>query len=85
VIHSLTAKIGHVHDLLISFFEGRMISRWIVTNIRSRNIALPQDSHSLRRSTRDLWNVGEDVESSSIVIPTIHETYVGDLSINHKK
>jgi hypothetical protein len=34
-----------------------MFSRWILTNIRSRNLALPQDSHSLRGSTRDLWTV----------------------------
>jgi hypothetical protein len=33
VIHNLTANIGHVHALFISFFEGRMFSRWIVTNI----------------------------------------------------
>jgi hypothetical protein len=52
VIHSLTANIGHVHALLISFFDGRMFSRWILTNI-----ALPQNSHSLRGSTRDMWTV----------------------------
>jgi hypothetical protein len=35
VIHSVNANIGHVHALFISLFEGRMISRWIVTNITS--------------------------------------------------
>jgi hypothetical protein len=33
VIHSLTANIRHVHALFFDFFEVRMISRWIVTNI----------------------------------------------------
>jgi hypothetical protein len=35
VIHSLTANIGHIHALFMSYFEGRMFSRWIVTNIIS--------------------------------------------------
>jgi hypothetical protein len=42
VIHSLTANIGqfkrcksHVHLFFIFFVEGRMCSRWIVTNITS--------------------------------------------------
>jgi hypothetical protein len=39
VIHSLTAKNGQfgsiVTALFISFFEGQMFSRWIVTNITS--------------------------------------------------
>jgi hypothetical protein len=39
VIHSLTANIGHfgstVTALFISFFDGRMFSRWIVTTITS--------------------------------------------------
>jgi hypothetical protein len=42
VIHSLTANIGQfgliknvVTILFISFFEGRMFSRWIVANINS--------------------------------------------------
>jgi hypothetical protein len=40
VIHSLTANIGKFGSivttaLLISFFEGRMFSRWIVTNSTS--------------------------------------------------
>jgi hypothetical protein len=35
VIHSLTENIGHVHVLFISFFEWRMFSRWIVTDITS--------------------------------------------------
>jgi hypothetical protein len=34
-IHSLTATIGHVHALFISFFEGRKFWRWIATNITS--------------------------------------------------
>jgi hypothetical protein len=33
VIQSLTANIGHVHALFMSYFEGRMFSRWIVTTI----------------------------------------------------
>jgi hypothetical protein len=33
VIHSLTANIRHVHALFIYFFEGRIVSRWIVTKI----------------------------------------------------
>jgi hypothetical protein len=33
VNHSLTANIAHVHALFIYFLEGRMFSRWIVTNI----------------------------------------------------
>jgi hypothetical protein len=39
VIHSLTANIGQIVKvqtaLFISFFEGRIFSRWIVTNISS--------------------------------------------------
>jgi hypothetical protein len=39
VIHGLTANIGQfgniVTALLIYFFDGRMFSRWIVTNITS--------------------------------------------------
>jgi hypothetical protein len=33
VIHNLTANIGHVQALSLAFFEGRMLSRLIVTNI----------------------------------------------------
>jgi hypothetical protein len=36
VIHKLTANIGQFgfcDSLVISFFEGRMFSHWIVTNI----------------------------------------------------
>jgi hypothetical protein len=32
---------------------------------RSRNLALPQDSHSLRRSTRDLWTVVSSTTKST--------------------
>jgi hypothetical protein len=35
MIQGLTANIRHVHALFISFFDGRMVSRWIVTNITS--------------------------------------------------
>jgi hypothetical protein len=34
-MHTLTANIGNVHALSICFFEGRMFSGWIVTNITS--------------------------------------------------
>jgi hypothetical protein len=34
MIRSLTTNIGR-YALIISFFEGRMFSRWIVTNITS--------------------------------------------------
>jgi hypothetical protein len=57
VIHSLTANIGKleiiinvVTALFISVFEGRMFSRWIVTNITSALGTM----HSLGGST-DLW------------------------------
>jgi hypothetical protein len=33
VIHSVTANIGIVTALFISFFEGQMFARWIVTKI----------------------------------------------------
>jgi hypothetical protein len=53
-----SGSLSIVTALFTSFFEGRMFSRWIVTNIiRSQNLALQQDSHSLRGSTRDLWTV----------------------------
>jgi hypothetical protein len=38
VIYSLTANIGQFkrcNSLFISFFEGQMFSRWIVTNVTS--------------------------------------------------
>jgi hypothetical protein len=63
VIHSLTANFGQfgfwilsVRALFISFFDERMFSRWIVTNITSarRNVALPHDSHSLRTVLTEL-------------------------------
>jgi hypothetical protein len=42
-----------------------MFSRWKVTNITSARglvaLALPQDSHPLRRSTRDLWTLYQRV------------------------
>jgi hypothetical protein len=67
VIHTLTANIGHFKkcNSLVHFFL-------LVANVftldsnehyfRSWNLALPQDSHSLRGSTRDLWAVVPSTE-----------------------
>jgi hypothetical protein len=62
VIHSLTANIGQFRSIVktffISFFEGRMFSRWIVTNITSARGTLHcRKTHSLRGSARGLWTV----------------------------
>jgi hypothetical protein len=55
VIHSLTANIGQfgIHcNKFISFFDGRMFSRWMVTNITSvrgtmhyRKVRIPCGEH----------------------------------------
>jgi hypothetical protein len=55
----LTANIGQVGSivtvLFISFFQGRMFSRWIVMNITSdRGTLHCRKTLSLRGSTRDL-------------------------------
>jgi hypothetical protein len=45
----------------MSFFEGRMFSSWIVTNITFARGTLHclQDSHFFRGLARDLWTVAQ--------------------------
>jgi hypothetical protein len=62
VIHSLTENIGqfkHCNSLDHLFLLGANVFTLDSNehHFRSRNFALPQDSHSLRGSTRDLWTV----------------------------
>jgi hypothetical protein len=62
MIHSLTANIGQfgICNSLVHFFilgENVFTLDSKENYFRSRNLALPQDLHSLRRSTRDLWTV----------------------------
>jgi hypothetical protein len=62
VIHSLTANIGQFKhcNSLVNFFLWRANVFTLDSNeryFRSRNLALSQDSHSLRGSTRDMWTV----------------------------
>jgi hypothetical protein len=62
VIYSLTANIGQFGSnvtALFIFFRGENVFRLGSEEyyLRSQNLALPQDSHSLRGSTRNLWTV----------------------------
>jgi hypothetical protein len=62
VIHNLTANIGQFKhcDRLFHLFrlEGNVFTLDCNEHyLRSRNLTLPQDAHSLRGSTRDLWTV----------------------------
>jgi hypothetical protein len=62
VIHSLTANIGqfkHCNSLVHFFLKGANIFTLDSNELYfcSRKFTLPQDSHSLQRSTRDLWTV----------------------------
>jgi hypothetical protein len=59
VIYSLTANIGQFGSNVHFFLRGENVFRLDSEEyyLRSRNLALPQDSHSLRGSTRDLWTV----------------------------
>jgi hypothetical protein len=62
VIHSVTSNIGqfkHCNSLVHFFLRGANVFKLDSNEhyFRSRNHALPQDSHSLRGPTRDLWIV----------------------------
>jgi hypothetical protein len=62
VIHSLTANIEqfkHCNSLVHFFLLGANVFTLDSNEhyFPSRNRALPQDSHSLRGSARDLWTV----------------------------
>jgi hypothetical protein len=63
VIRSLTANIGqyglHCNSLVHIFLRGANVFTLDSNEhyFRSRNLALPQDSHSIRGSTRDLWTI----------------------------
>jgi hypothetical protein len=62
VIHSLTANIGqlkHCNNLVHFFLLGANVFTLDSKEyyFRSRNRALPQDSHALLGSARDLWAV----------------------------
>jgi hypothetical protein len=59
VIHSLTANIGHCNILVHFSLSGANVFTLDSNKhyFRSRNRALPQDSHFLSGTTRDLWTV----------------------------
>jgi hypothetical protein len=91
VIHSLTANIGTVCNICNSIVHFFLLG----TNVfmldsnghyfRSWNLALPQDSHSLRGSSRDLWTVltpfimldHRSVGSSDVLICKTNSASVG--------
>jgi hypothetical protein len=71
--YSLTAKIGqfkHCNSLVHFFLWGTNVLALDSNEhyFRSRNLALTQDSHSLRGSTRDLWTVHGCSSSSGITV-----------------
>jgi hypothetical protein len=75
VIHSLTANIGQFKlcNSLVNFFLWPANVFTLDSNehyFRSRNRALPQDSHSLRGSPRDLWTLFYNDPLSYAVIST---------------
>jgi hypothetical protein len=80
VIHSLTANIGqfkYCNSLVHFFLWGANVFTLdsIEHYFRSRNRAVPQDSHSLRGSTRDLWtvqrSVGYDILQQCAILSSI--------------
>jgi hypothetical protein len=61
-MHSLTEKIGqfkHYKSLVHLFLSGMNVFSLDSNEhyFRSQNLALPQDSHSLRGSSRGMWSV----------------------------
>jgi hypothetical protein len=86
VIHSLTANIGqfkHCNGLVHFFLWGANVFTLDSNEhfFRSRNLALPQDSHSLRGSTRDPWTVDSDELRIIFVAALRFYDYVSHLSI----
>jgi hypothetical protein len=80
VIHSLTANIGqfglHSNSLVHFFLWGANVFTLGSKEhyFRSRNLALPQDSHSLRWSTCDLWTVRNNCSALRSFRPVAHRT-----------